>query len=392
MPFELTNTGLSIQTFQEVYDEIADGYRAAYGSDIDLSPNTPDGQRVGIEAKAAHDLQVFAQDLYSSFDPDLAGFDALNRVIKLAGITRRPATRSTWDVTVTTDRALTLETGYTIKDSIGQNWILTAPVSVSAGSTVVTFRSETFGAITGTAGDTLEQDTIVLGVTALAAPSDATVGIEEETDAELRLRRSKSLQNASYSTVGGLFAKLANLPGVTDLAVYENDQKTDDPVTGITANTVWAVVEGGAASEIVEAITKNKTAGCNTKGAVSGVFSETVIRPDGSEFIITHTMRFDRPTEVPVYVKVNATRKQSGVPIDPALIAQRIAAEAFNIGDNLVASQLYAGGYQAGSGFILTDLLVSDDNVTFTDERLVSALDGKFTLDPANVTVTEIIP
>lgn len=388
---ELTNDGVAIQSYSDIVAELQQAYRDIYGQDIDLSSNTPDGQRIGIEAKARLDAQSYGVALYNAFDPNLAAGHALNRIIKLAGITRRPATRSTWDIEVTTDRAIDFEAGYTILDDIGQRWILTAPVSVPTGTTTVTFRAETFGAIEGFTGAELEQDTVVLGVTGLSAPSDASVGTEEETDEELRIRRNNSLQNAAYGVVGSLFAKLADLEGVTDLAVYENDTDSTDS-RGIPAHGVWCVVEGGAVADIVETIVKDKTAGTPTKGDEEGEYTETLIRPDGSTFTIVHVMKFDRPEITPVYVNVTATRKDAITPIDLTLISQEIAKASFNIGDNILATELYRPGYNAGDGYILTDMEVSDDNVTFTDERLLVAPDGKFTIDAADVTVTEVIP
>src|SRR5690606_5090132 len=113
-----------VQTYQEIYDELAAAYRAIYGADINLDADSPDGQRVGIEAKARLDLQSFALALYNQIDPDFSAGEFLNKLIKLSGITRRPAVRSQVDVDVTTDRALTLPAGWTVADSLGQSWAL----------------------------------------------------------------------------------------------------------------------------------------------------------------------------------------------------------------------------------------------------------------------------
>jgi hypothetical protein len=126
---------------------------------------------------------------------------------------------------------------------------------------------------------------------------------------------------------------------------------------------------------------------------VTGTYTETLLRPDGSEFVFIHEMTFDRPTLAPVNVRLNATRKQSGTPVDTTLIAQEIAKRTYNIGDNVVAAELYEDAFRAGTTFIPTDLEVSDDGgTTWTDERLVSALDGKYVIDAADVNVTEVIP
>ncbi len=44
MPFSFTADGLEIETYQEIFDRKVAGYKAIYGNDIDLEPNTPDGQ------------------------------------------------------------------------------------------------------------------------------------------------------------------------------------------------------------------------------------------------------------------------------------------------------------------------------------------------------------
>ena len=54
-----TPDGIQVQTFQEIYDELAAGYRVIYGEDINLEPNSPDGQRVAIEAQLVLDSQSY---------------------------------------------------------------------------------------------------------------------------------------------------------------------------------------------------------------------------------------------------------------------------------------------------------------------------------------------
>lgn len=393
MTLAFTPDGVEIDTLAEIVEELEARYKAIYGPDINTDQDSPDGQRIGIEAKARADVQAFALALYNSFDPDFATGQRFRSIIKLAGITLRPATRSSWDIEVTTDRPVTLTEGYTIEDDVNQQWFVPADVSIPPGTTTVTFLASNFGAVTGLTGAALTQATVVLGVTSLTATVDATVGAEEETVVEARQRRRRSVRNPAYSTTGSLFARLANTAGVTDVQVYENDTKTDDPVTGIDANTIWCIVEGGTQSDIAETMAKNKTGGTGMRGAVEQLYTETRTRPDGSTFTVPHLMRFDRPTLTPIYVNVTATRKNASDPVDTVLIAQRLAATRFLIGENAVASELYDVAYgDDDPNFVLTDLEISDDDVTFTDGRLASALDGKYTIAASDVTVTEVTP
>jgi len=128
-------------------------------------------------------------------------------------------------------------------------------------------------------------------------------------------------------------------------------------------------------------------------GAVTGTFNESVLRPDGSTFAIVHDMTFDRPSLVPVRVRLTATRKDAADPVDEALIAQEIAKRVFVIGENLLANDLYRLAFNAGDNFIPTELEISiDEGSSWTDGSVLTAPNEKFTLDAIDVTVSEVIP
>ena len=388
---EFTIAGVDVQTFEEIFTELSDGYKLIYGDDIVIDQDTPDGQRIGIEAKARLDLQTFALQLYTQFDPDFATGGVLNKIIKLIGINRRPATRSTVDVTITTSAAIDLPAGYTVQDDSEQNWVTLSAQSLVFGANAVTLSAEFFGNVESAPATITTPITIVNGVVSVTNTLAAVAGLDEETDAELRIRRNKSLENASYSTIGGLFAKLANITGVTDLAVYENDTPAYDAVRDINAHTVWVIVEGGENAAFVEVIAKNKTAGAGLKGIETGTFTEDILKPDGSIFEFIHSVNYDRPTEIPLHITLTATRKSATSPIDIDLLKGAIAEKLYSINESAVASELYAYGYPAGNNFILTDLLVSDDGITYVDESISNALDEKFVIDIANIDITEVI-
>jgi len=395
MSLTFTTDGLEIQTFDEIYAELVAGYQAIYGTDINLDPDSPDGQRIGIEAKARLDIQAFALALYNQFDPDLSAGEMLNKIIKLAGITRRVATRSQVDVTITTDRDLTLPDGYAVDDDLGQTWITTSTKALTTGANTVTLVSEVFGAVEAGIGTVTTPATIVIGVLSVTNPAIATVGRDEETDAELRIRRNQSLEAPATSTVGGMYAALGNLAGVTDLRVYENSTDATD-ADGIPAHSLWCVIEGGTVADIVEAIVKNKTGGTGLLGTVSGTYDETIILPDGTEYVLVHTAVFDRPTDVPLYISLDVTAV-GGATLDLDLIKATLASRTFRIADHVTAGSMYAYlhaiAYDGGDeSFFATNLQVSIDDITYTDGRIDPALDEKFSIDVANITVTDITP
>lgn len=388
-------SGITIQSFEEIFAELVAGYQAIYGADIDLSQNTPDGQRVAIEAKARHDMQAFGLLIANNFDPDFARGLFQAKIAKLSGVFPRPATRSQWDLSVVTTRAVTLPVGYQISDDLGQLWELPAPVSLPIGTSPITFVASDFGSVTGLAGAVFTPVTVVLGVTSFGAAVNATPGVDEETDEEFVQKRNLSLENPAFSTTNSLAARLLNTAGVSDARVYDNDTDTfgppSNPDWNLDAHSIWAVVEGGTIDDIMQVLLYQKTGGTGIKGSIEAVLPETLTRPDGSTFVVSQVRRFDRPVMVDVYVMLTATRKNPLVPIDLALIKQKIAGYKFYIGDPLQAASLYSNAYEAGDDFILTDMMISDDNLVFTDGLLTPDAGSKFKIVVANITIAEVV-
>jgi uncharacterized phage protein gp47/JayE len=378
MTLQITPNGLEIDTFEEVFNKLVEDYKAIYGQDIDLNQNTADGQRVAIHAKGYSDIQTALQSLYSGWDVDKAEGVQLERMIALCGIQRRAATRSTWDVNITSTGA-ELYSGYTIKDAAGQEWTRDTALTIPAGITLVSFKAKNEGAVIGLSGSVLTQVTILPEVTALAPVGAAVVGINEESDFELRQRRARSLLNPSFSTVGGLTAKLADLPNVTDVYVYENKTSILDPVLNLADHSIWVVIEGGDTASIAETMAKQKTAGTGEKGSVVGTWIETL----KTGRLYTHEMRFDRPVNQPLYIRMTAVYIGTGT-VDQTLIKNQLLAKKYLIGDAVESQDLYA--IAAISNVSLTGIEVSVDETTWVP-RLAGIAGTKFVTSAANITI-----
>ncbi|CAM3601615.1 MULTISPECIES: baseplate J/gp47 family protein [Yersinia] len=391
MALQFNNNGLEIDTFRDLFQALSDAYKGIYGQDIDLDQESPDGQRVAIEAQARTDIEASLQWLYSQMDPDFNTGDMQQIIAKLHGLYLRPGSRSQRDLNVATDRPVFLYSGYKIRDQSNQVWFVRQNVTIPAGTTTVTFFAQDFGKVTGFIADTFTQLTPELGILSITADAVAVVGRDEETPEEFRQRRNRSLENPATGSTGAIFAKVAQLTGVTDLNVGENDTKIDDVLTGIPANSIWLVAEGGAVSEIVEVMVKQKGGGTGTKGSVIGRYIETLIRPDGTTLQIAHDMQFDRPVYKPLHINLTAKRKVTNDPVDLDTLKEALAKRVMHIGEEIDANEFYADGYGAGRvNYVLTNLKISIDGITFTDAELSPGFQGKFTLDVANISVTEV--
>ena len=105
--------------------------------------------------------------------------------------------------------------------------------------------------------------------------------------------------------LAGTLGALRALKNVARVSVYENDTNIsavdeDDNPYGLPAHSVTCVVEGGDDNDIAEAILYHKGIGCYTNGS-------TVVKvTDQNEYI--NTIRFYRPTYVPIYVHVKVKK------------------------------------------------------------------------------------
>lgn len=383
--------GIKAETFTDIEQRLIQALKNIYGQDIDLSQNTPDGQRIGIFIKEVMDLQAFAVQLYANMDADLATGTALDILLKFTGITRQAATRSYADVEIQTDRELVLPAGFIVLDDTEQEWITTQDYNLVKGSNTVTLFAKQWGKIEAGASTITKQSTFINGVLSVNNPDPAIAGRNEETDEQLRIRRAKILEIAGYSTAGSALSQILNINGVTDGVVYENYTHEYDAEKDMQPHSIWFVIEGGDIDKIIEVIGRTKTMGTGIKGNVVGQYIEVVPRNNGNDFSIVHEMRFDRPTYIELKIKLNAKRKITTQPLDLDLIKNQIASKTFTIGEDLEASELYSLGYEAGKNFTLYGLQISKDGgSTFTDENLQSGYDNTFVIKTENIEISEI--
>ena len=388
---QLTNTGLQIDDLNTIFDNLATEYKKIYGGeDITIDGDTSDGQVISIYSKLNADIQANLLQLYNSFDPDNALGVALNKIIKLSGLTRTPATKSTVSVDITATSNVDLDSEYKVVDELGQVWQIITAQTLLAGTTSVDFAAVEWGSIATNPNTITAQGTILTQITTVNNPLAASVGVDEETDEALRIRRNKSLEKPAYSTVGGLLAELLSVANVLDVKIYENKTDTYDATLDLNAHSIWCIVDGGLDTDIFETIAKEKTSGCDLKGSITGTYVENFLRADGTTLVYNHEVNYDVPNEVEIYIKLDVTPKIFGDVIDTQLIKDSLITKLFNISEDLTITELYSFVYSGGTNFIATSLQASLDDINYVSDELLAGSADKFLITDAKITITEI--
>ena len=385
----INENGLLIDEFSTIYNRLADKFKLIYGQDINLEQNSPDGQLLGIITNEIYDLQTLILHIYNSFDPDLAQGVELNKLLKLIAQTRRASTKSIVDITIVANANVTLPADYTIIDENKNEWVINAETTLIAGTNIVSFNAVNFGAIEASANTINDVVTVFPEIISVNNALPAEVGRDEESDVLLRKRRNNLLSVNSNSTIAGVYSKLFLLDTVTDAVIYENATDTYDALKDLNAHTLWCIIDGGSIDEITKIIATDKTIGTDLKGTVSNNYVEIFLKADGTTRALTHIVKFDRPTEIPLYIKLTVSKKIITDIIDMDAIKNKLVEKLYSINEKATATELYAYVYSAGNTFIASNLEVSKNNITFGNTA-TNDYDEKFIISAVNIAITEV--
>ena len=386
----INSEGIQLDSFATIFNDIGDGFKNIYGQDISIAQDSPDGQMIGIMANAVYDLQSILGKIYAGFDPDYAEGFELDKILKLLATTRLPATKSTVDIDIVTSANVVLPADYTVKDDNKQEWIIISSQTLVTGTTTVSFEAKLWGNIEALLNTITTPVSILTEVTSINNPASALAGRDEESDIVLRKRRNSLIEYRAESTVGALVGKIIKLDNVSDVVIYENSTDVVDNVKVIDPHTIWVIAEGGDIAEIGQIIATDKTAGTGLKGSVSSTYEETFLRSNGTSRIVYHEVKFDRPTDSNIYIKLDVVKRLPTDIIDTDAIKTSLAALLFNISQSITATELYATIYSAGNTFIASNLTLSHDNITYVSDLLTSDYDERLIIDLNQITITEI--
>lgn len=359
----VTAQGISAPDFQTILSGVTDSFRQIYGADAYLDPDSKDGQMLALMALSIHDANNTAIGVYNAFSPATALSGALTSNVKINGITRRAATYSTVDLTLAGTAGAEIHDG-SVKDANGITWLLPALVVMDVDGTAnVTATCATPGAVAALPGTVTQIATPTRGWSAAINLSAAMVGAAAETDAELRIRQSRSVALSALTPFVAVDGAIASIDGVTRHKLYENDTGITDS-NGLPPHSLSAIVDGGDASTIAQVIRGKKGQGVATFGRTVQHVPDLYGNP--------HQISFSRPVNVPILVAITLKAFQGYTSQIGEQMKQEITdyLNSLTIGDDVLISRMYSpanlGVVSGGNAkyYDITDMrigLTSDD-------------------------------
>jgi hypothetical protein len=312
LPNSLSNTGLTVATQAELVNIFTTAAQQIYGPNITLTSGTPDFEWMMTFIQAVLDVLDLNSAIFTGFAPSQAIGIGQDMLYAINGIKRIGGTYTVTPITIVTSTSVNLygldqtaQAVYTVSDSANNLYqLMTTELGVSIGTNVFNFQAVTIGAVTPVPNTITVQQTVVLGVTSVNNPTVAiSIGINQESDALFKIRQAKSTSLGSQGYLAGLYAALANTPGVTSAYIYENNTASAiqiDPDDLVPGHTIWVIVAGSAAaSAIANAIYIKRNAGCGMYGSQS----YNVTQVDGTTFEVF----WDDVTTINLFISFTAT-------------------------------------------------------------------------------------
>lgn len=382
--------GLVTQELDEILTSLVTQFRSIYGQDINLEQNSPDGQWLNILAQEKKDILDLFTSYYNNLDPDRVVGIPQQILYKLNGLTINAYTYSYVYVTVNISEDVTLQglddnienadgTGYTVRDTNGNRWILAETQELSAGSYTLNFRSAELGSITTLANTVNIMETVLKGVTSVNNPAaNYITGNQGETSAQFRQRRNRAMAVPSQGFEESLQSQMLNLPNVTQCKVYNNREDTTED--DIPPHTTWVIVEGGSSDDIGRVIYNNLPPGIPMKGTQS----VEITKQNGD----IETVYYDLPLAVPLYIRATI-QSFDAAPDEDYIKSQLAGALDYEIGQMAETANITTQLKEIlSTGATAYNVEVSADNVTWAEYLTPTGLNEFWSVAADNITLT----
>lgn len=390
----IKETGTVVPDTSTILTGVQDEYKTAFGTDLDVSPATPQGLLISAETAARDQVVRNNAALANQINPNIAGGIFLDAICALTALERDKATRSTVTATLTGVDGTVIPEGSRAQTPSGAVFESTGDVTIASGTASVVFQSVDYGPIPCGIADLTQIVDPVLGWETITNSLAADLGTEEQTDQSLRALRRMTLAIQGVALPEAIISALYVVPGVKSLKFRENITASTATIDGVSmvAHSVYACVDGGTNLDVATALLANKSLGANWNGGVS----VNVVEPTSGQ---TYAVKFDRPTAVPIMAR--AWVRSDSALVDPvsatkeAMIAyangEMEGELGFVVGAAVSSFELAGAVNRSAPGIYVQKVETSDDGGSnWSTDEIEIGIDQIATLAIADISVTVI--
>ncbi len=291
--------GIVVGDYNKIREVLVNRFKAIYGSDIDLSSTSADGQWIEEQALFINNMLQMIKQMYSNLDPREATGEFLDIIASYTNVTRRRATRSTVSVTISglaEGATYTINEPLALLDRSGNVWTCEPFVADENGEATVTATCDEYGPIRANIGwlyTTVEQ----LGGVTITMLHDAIPGRNRESDAELRARRDNSLSLRGVTVLESIVSTILDINGLIDIKIYNNDTLstiTAKDGTDILRNSIYIIIRRNQNINIANSIIGSIIYEKKTPGIHTTAMAETATTGISKQFNYPNNLDIDQ--------------------------------------------------------------------------------------------------
>jgi hypothetical protein len=324
-------------------------FNAAFGGDLDLGLSTPQGQLSSSDAAILGDTYALFVWLMNMVDPAFSEGrmqDALGRIYSIA---RNAGQATLVTATCTGLSGVVIPLGSLAIATDGKLYgSLSTGTIGTLGTVDLIFACQDFGPIACPAHTLNKLYQTIPGWDTIDNAVAGVLGRYVENRHDFEARRRAAVGWQANGPLGAVLGAVLTVADVVDALVIDNNvgyARLDRGVV-LSANSILAVVLGGADNDIALAILRHKAPGVATTG--STVVTVTDPNPNYLAPHPTYTVRFQRPTLTPFFMRVAITASDD-VPSDAeTLISDAVVPVFMGTGDaqrEKIGTTVYSSRY-----------------------------------------------
>ncbi|MCH4575006.1 baseplate J/gp47 family protein [Achromobacter xylosoxidans] len=391
---QFTPEGLVLPQESEILAGVLADMDSAFGGGLNKNLETPQGQLASTTTAIIGDKNSEFASYVNQVDPAFAAGRMQDAIGRIYFLDRKPGTATTVIATCMGLTGVTIPVGARAQAVDGNIYLCTQAGTIPAsGSIDLPFSCSVNGPINCAAGTLNQIYQAIPGWDSVLNADAGTVGSNVESRAEFEDRRRQSVAINARSSLQSIYAAVANLDGVIDVYVTENNLSIAQTIGGVSLvpHSIWVAVVGGEAADIAAAIWRKKSNGADYNGNTS----YTVEDRDGYSYPYpSYLVKWETPAALPVKFAVQLANNPA-LPSNIVDLTKQAIIDAFNgadggqrarIGATIYASRFYAPVSLLGASVSILSLLLGDS--TPTAASLTVPINRRPTVSAADISVT----
>ncbi|CAB3854510.1 hypothetical protein LMG26858_01890 [Achromobacter anxifer] len=391
---QFTPEGLVLPKESAILAGVQSDMDAAFGGGLNPALETPQGQLASSTTAIIGNKNNEFAAYVNQVDPAYAQGRMQDAIGRIYFLDRKPGAPTAVIATCTGLAGVRIPVGARAQAVDGNLYLCTEAGTIPASGRIdLPFACAVDGPVECAPGALNQIYQAIPGWDSVLNADAGTAGSDVESRAEFEERRRQSVALNARGSLPAIYANVANVEGVIDAYVTENNLSAPQTVGGVVLrpHSIWVAVAGGEAADIADAIWRKKSNGADYNGNTSYKIEDK----EGYTYPYpSYVVTWETPAALPVRFAVQLADNPA-LPSDIVALTRQAIVNAFNgvdggqrarIGSTIYASRFYAAISALSPAVSILSLLLG--SATPSAVSLTVPINRRPTVTPADISVT----